>query len=292
MRAGSITGAAKLLTISQPAVSKMLHRMEDQIQMQLFVNQKGKLYPTEKAAHLFVFADEIFRNVEKMKQAVFDIRDSRIGRLQIVTNSTIAESLLAKPISKFLTSFPRFSISLKPLPNNQIINRVALQQADVGVFFGPADVPFVEQHDLCRVPVMCAINQNHRLSAKPVVTLADLADERIITFHRNAFYGQVVWDALQAEGVEPDSLIECNHSTAALVLVQAGAGIALMPALPSEALAYSYVSLRRIEPAMDILLQYLLPLTSSRHPALERFIDYVQAEIAGSGLVDGRRGKS
>src|SRR3546814_19198722 len=119
MRTGSVTAAARLLGISQPAVSKLLRHTEDQIGMQLFVRRSGKLHPSHEAQQLFVFADAIFDNVEKMRQATFDFRDSHSGRIQVAAVPTLAETLLAKPVAAFLESRPRVSLSVKLLPSSE-----------------------------------------------------------------------------------------------------------------------------------------------------------------------------
>ena len=284
MRTGTVTGAAQLLNISQPAVSKMLRHAEDQIHMQLFVRQGGKLQPTEKAEHLYVFADSIFSNVERMKQAMFDIRDSDLSRMQIVATPTIAEGMLAKPLTRLLMQYPRVNVSLKLLPTAQIINRVALQQADIGLLLGPAGDPSVEQFELCRVPMICAVNQSHPLANKPKITLGDLVGQRIISYHRYTPWGTLVWPHLEAAGVAPQSIVECNHAHAAFALVNANAGIAIIATSVGDAV-YPDVVLRHLHPVLDATILYILPRFTKTSHLAKMLLNQLREDLASIGLI-------
>lgn len=259
MRTGSVTGAAKLLCVSQPAISKALRHTEAQLSVPLFDRRGGKLFPTEKATSIYAFAESIFKTMDELKQAVFDIRDSGSGRVQIATTPTIAESMLSKPIATLLSRYPRMDISLKLLPAAQIINRVALRQADLGVMYGPCDDPSVAMRELCRVKVVCAVHQTHPLAAKNVISPGDLLGERLISYHRYTPWGNAVWQPLQDEGFSAGRVIECNHASAAFALVQENAGIAVLPAVPSDSLSYADVRVKRLSLDIDFVTLVLLP---------------------------------
>jgi|HigsolmetaAR204D_1030405.scaffolds.fasta_scaffold02078_8 DNA-binding transcriptional LysR family regulator len=228
MRTGSVTGAAKLLGISQPAVSKLLKHTEDTIGMELFTRRSGKLYPSPEAIQLFDFADAIFDNVEKMRQATFDFRDSLSGRIQVASVPTLAETMLAAPVARFLRSRPRVSLSVKLLTTEQIVNRVALRQADLGLVYGPIDDTAINAVNLRPAKVTCFVNRRHRLSGNSTIRAADLKGERIISFHRYTPWGLTIWSALESGGCAVGTIIECNHAVAAIAMASAGSGVAIV----------------------------------------------------------------
>jgi len=284
MRTGSVTGASKLLAISQPAVSKMLRHTEDQMKIQLFVRRNGKVFPTEKALQLYKFADDIFSSMETMKQAIFDIRDTEISRIQIVTVPTIAESILPRPIAAMLAKYPRTKVSLKLLPVAQIINRIALRQADVGIIFGPCDDPSVVQEELFFAKAVCAINQANPVSLCPAIGPADLAGERLISYHRYTPWGARIWPILENAGCNMDRVIECNHATAAFALVNEGAGIAVLPTVPSDTLSFSEVRVRRLSVDIPFTALLLFAGVNTKSRITRVFVDCLRADLAASGL--------
>src|SRR3546814_6293648 len=121
-------------------------------------------FPTRSSSDRLSAAS--FDNVEKRRQATFDFRDSHSGRIQVAAVPTLAETLLAKPVAAFLESRPRVSLSVKLLPTDQIVSRVALQQADLGLLYGPIDDSSIKAENLPAARVVCAVNRRHPLAAK------------------------------------------------------------------------------------------------------------------------------
>src|SRR3546814_9923442 len=148
MRTGSVTGAARSLSISQPAVSRILRHTEDQLGMKLFERRSGRVHPTEEAQHLFVIAETIFDNIAKVRQAAVDFRDGQTGRIQVASTPNLSAVLLTLPVGAFLRDRPRVELSVKVLTTSQVVSRVALHQADIGLGYGPVKDPSVKAEEL------------------------------------------------------------------------------------------------------------------------------------------------
>src|SRR5271154_2441336 len=95
MLAGSVTDAARLLRVSQPAVSRLLRHTEDRLGMPLFKRTKGRVYPTEQAQVL---------------------AESRSGRLRIAVSPSLGLAFVPKAIALFCKPRPKVKISLEVLP--------------------------------------------------------------------------------------------------------------------------------------------------------------------------------
>jgi len=79
MRTGSATGAARVLGLSQPAISRLIARMESDIGFELFYRDKGRLVPTEEAHQLFVEAHEVQVRIDAMKAVIDNLRRGSEG---------------------------------------------------------------------------------------------------------------------------------------------------------------------------------------------------------------------
>jgi DNA-binding transcriptional LysR family regulator len=257
MRTGSVTGAAQLLAISQPAISKSLRHTETQLGMQLFIRRSGRLFPTPEAEQLFLIADTIFEDVDRFKRAALDFRDSVTGRLNVATIPTLAESVLVRPIGAFLRDHPRVSLSLKILNTGQVVGRVARSQADIGLVYGPVNDASVETEELCAAEFACAVQSDGPLAGRDVIDVAELAQERIISFHRASPWGLIIQRTLDQMGVRLEVGIECNHAIPALALVAEGAGVALITnanRFPGE---FPNVVIRPLRPHIALSIQVI-----------------------------------
>lgn len=255
MRTGSVTGAAQLLGVSQPAISKTLQYSEDRLGMKLFLRRGGRLFPTAEAEELFLIADTIFEDVARFKRAALDFRDNVSGGVNIATIPTLAESILVAPLSSFLNSHPQVKISLKILNTLQVVNRVARNQADFGLVYGPVNDSSVEWEELCVASFACAVRANSELSAREAVSIADLRAEQVISFHRASPWGLIMQRTVEAAGFSFDVAIECNHSVTALALVEAGAGVALIAEGQNFLGKFPNVVIRPLRPPVALSVQ-------------------------------------
>jgi DNA-binding transcriptional LysR family regulator len=84
MQAGTISGAAQLLHISQPAVTKVLQHCELQLGMPLFDRVRGKLYPTPEAQRLFVEIDKLNRDLVGIRRLAANLRSGESEQVRLV----------------------------------------------------------------------------------------------------------------------------------------------------------------------------------------------------------------
>lgn len=106
MLTGSISAAAKLLHVSQPAVSRLIAYTEQRIGLVLFKRIKGRLYPTPEADRLFIEIRTLFQSVERVNEVAEDLVEQRIGHLRIACSSNLGQSLLPKAIKTFSDKHP------------------------------------------------------------------------------------------------------------------------------------------------------------------------------------------
>lgn len=229
MRTGTVTGAAKFLGLSQPAVSKILQHTEDLIDMKLFSRRGGKLYPTREAQDLFALTESIFDTVEQMQRAVHDLQRGHAGRLQVAVLASIATTFLQAPIARFLAERPNVTFSVKILTSYEIVTRVARNQVDLGVLYGPIPDPTLHSLDLADIDVICAVHASSPLARLAEVTPRALSAERLISFNLTSPWAARVAAAFEQTGVPFHIGVECNHPSMAMSLVESGVGVALLP---------------------------------------------------------------
>jgi DNA-binding transcriptional LysR family regulator len=94
MLTGSISGAAKLLHVSQPAVSRLISTTEQRLGLLFFQRIKGRLYPTPEAQRLFQAVDVVYQGVERVNEVAEDLVGNRMGHLRIACNPSLGQLLI------------------------------------------------------------------------------------------------------------------------------------------------------------------------------------------------------
>ena len=167
MQTGSVTAAARTLNLSQPAVTKILQRTEDQLRFSLFERVKGRLVPTAEAHALFPEVERVFDDLRGVRQVVASLRETRSGALTIVTIPTLGWAALPRAISAFLHTRPDVRLEFEVRPRRDIVQRIATQRADLGFAFLADEHAHVASTPLCTGRVACIMPAGSELPAGP-----------------------------------------------------------------------------------------------------------------------------
>jgi DNA-binding transcriptional LysR family regulator len=228
MLAGTVTEAAQILRVSQPAVSRLLRYTEDRLGMPLFKRTKGRLYPTEQAQVLFQEVEKVYKGVRVVQDVAQELAESRTGRLRIAASPSLGLSFAPKAIALFRKQRERVKISLEILPQADLIEWVLTHQTDIGLSMFPVDHPTIETHPLGTGKLVCIAPKGHPVTKLSEVEPKDLVPYPLISFDRTTPQGLMVDDAFIAAGVAREVAIEVRFGQSACALVQNGAGVALV----------------------------------------------------------------
>lgn len=231
MRAGTVTGAAKLLHISQPALSQILRHLEDDLGFLLFSREKGRLTPTPEAQELFHQAERLFGELEGLRRKAEDLRVGRAGQVRVGASTPPAMSLLPQVIMDFRARHPDIALRAIVAPLQSLL--VMLREGDVAMALALSDRvdPEIEVEVLGRTRFCCLLPEGHRLAGAEAVAFPDLQGEYLISY-RAATQPHVELDrAARAAGQVFAPAMEIDSSISVVGFVQAGLGVAVVDAL-------------------------------------------------------------
>jgi DNA-binding transcriptional LysR family regulator len=278
MVARSTIGAAELLNLSQPAVSRLLSQLEASLKLTLFDRSSGRLVPTPEAMLLYAEVERTFISVDKIREMARDIRSADAGSLNIGAFPLLALGFLPGVIRKFNEIHPRTRITLHVQMSAKVEEWAAAQQIDFGFAEFPYqarafDRPGFEAEEFCRVPYLLAVPRGHRLAGRKVVRPADLAGERFISLTTNTVGRLLIDQLFEREGVARDMVVDCQVMAVVANLVSQGVGIGFVdPFTAADYFDRNIVPLR-FEPAVEMRIGMLHPT----HRPLTR----IASEFAG-----------
>lgn len=284
MLVGTVVGAARLMNVTQPGVSRSIGLLELRIGYKLFERHGRRLVPTPEAEALYREIEPLYGSLDRIAEIAHDIRFQRAGALRIGTLPALAQWLVPQGISRFLSSRPKVTVFVESLPSRQIAERVSTRQFDVGVVELPLFRTAIAIEPLEPVPFVAVIPVAHPLAGKGIISLKDLDGERMVLLARQSVVRHQIDDALSSLDVVPNVVLETPSSSIACALVAAGAGITLVGEHTAKPFAGPQVVIRPIKEAFASSLAIIFPEGGARLSLANAFADDLRKEIEASAI--------
>lgn len=284
---GTISRAAQILNISQPAMSKLVAHLEFDTGLRLFDRVKGRLAPTDHGMRLYEEVGRIFAGVRQVESAVEAIRREEQGRLAIGVLPALANSFIQRATTGFLKQRPSVYCSVESLSSQWIVDWLIARKLDVGLVSARTDNPYVSLEPLMEQPLACIMPIGHPLAEKRVIEPDDLNAIPFVGFTSDIFVSHLVGDVLDRFQVKPQIALVANHALTVCEFVAAGLGVSLVHPLMVSGLEHR-LAVRRFEP--DILYNFQLCRSADSRNAhiVEAFVEELRdraAEISRSMLI-------
>ncbi len=224
-RTQSVTETARLLRVSQPAVSQTLKDLEGQFGFALFVRSNGRTRLTTEANNVLPDVERMFAQMASLKGKAAELRDTQAGSLSIASVPSFTTDLLPKALKAFRVERPNVAVRLEIHGAADVVRQVRQEYCDIGFAFLPFDEAGVAVQPLIRMSMICLVPADHRLASKPMISAADLAGETIIAHGAQTTPGFLLREGLRSD-VGQFTMLTTNQSMASMHLVQHGMGIA------------------------------------------------------------------
>lgn len=236
MISGTTTGAAEMLFISQPAVSRLLNDFESSVDMPLFERQKKRLVPTPEALILFEEIERSFVGIEKLARTAEELKEFHRGTLRIACMPALAQEFLPRVSSEFMRDNDGISMTLQVRSSQQVADWVAKEHFDIGLSAISVSDPAIRVEPLAKSQLVCILPPEHPLKQKAVIEPEDLAGEMFISLGTEQSIRYKVDDVFENAGVKRRMFFDTQVSHVACSYVLSGSGVSLVD--PVTALSF------------------------------------------------------
>lgn len=283
MLSGSITGAAGLLNVTQPAVSATIKHFEQRLGFTLFRRQGGRLEPSPEARALLPEVQDIFGRISGLERFSQDLAEGIQGSLSIAASSPIANAWLAKSVAEFVKTRPNVRVSLQSMDSNLIAERLLNEQVDLGVAFAPGEHQGIASLRIADAVLGCILPGTHPLAALPAITIDDLLPYPVITYVPQALLRHRLGEFLQ----RPLNIqLEVSTSMTGIVLAFHGAGVALVESSLLRALPIPGLVRRPLVPDIQVQSHLLWSTLRPQRTLSKMFVQHLtggaDTEVASS----------
>lgn len=283
MRTATVTEAARLLNMSQPAVSKALKLMQEDLDIELFQRVRGRLFPTPEATTLYSTVERIFDDVSMLRHQAAELREGHSGQLKIAAIPTLAGSLLPQAVAIFRSRRPDVQIEIRAMSSAQVVQAMVQQKIDLGLVYAPFEDVGTQAKHLPQHDLVCLVPRHHPLAGARRVTPRELRDEAIISFPDDSPVYGMLQRVFEAAGAVYRPSMVANHTLTACALVAAGAGVALVDPFLCWIGAFPGLAIRPFRPRIGLRPRVLL----SRNRPVSRLANYMADVMREAALSFG-----
>ena len=278
MVAKTVSGAAELLHVSQPGISRVLKYMEYKLGIDLFERRKGRLIPTPEGEELLRELDPIYQRLEDLDFALKRITRTDNMEFRIACTPSLANYVMPWLLSRAKEKMPGITVQLESLPNEEISNYIAQRRIDFALAFYSPSHPLLLGEPTINVGLECVVRADHPLASRKSVTYKDMMNYEMVTFYPETLLGSWLVRAAAEVNQEPRVNAVVRYADDACNMVEQGLGITI--AFQYTALPQRYPSLVRIPVKSERQrLHFLRHAGVSMSNNVRKFYELAKSEI-------------
>ncbi|WP_019121778.1 LysR family transcriptional regulator [Brevibacillus massiliensis] len=280
---GSISKAAVLLNMTQPPLSTLIRKLEDSLNVTLFVRHGKRLILTDTGRLLYNRAKELVKSSENIVQELVEQHEGMRGVVHIGCTGSANLFIIPKVVERLRKIAPNIQIRVRVGNSAFIVRELRNHTLDVGIIRGVFRADDLDISPLQLEPLLLALPPDHRLLTQPSIHMHDLKDEKFLLLTTTFGHGisdQVI-ESCQTSGFYPDIIYWGTEILPMLLMVKNGIGITFVPQCFQE------LHLPGLPPLIPISSQTLLTRSSlitvkNRYTTAvtQRFLDVIREIVA------------
>lgn len=279
MVAGSIAGAARLLNVSAPGVSRLMKYTERSLGVRLFDRRLGRYVPTAEAGAVFERINSVYKAVDDLQYSVQRLKQGHGAELRIASMPSIANVMVPRAIEKLRRRHSELLVDVNILKIEESVDYLLLGKGEVVAMSYRLDHPGLDFQRLASGRLFCIAPIDHPLAVQDRVSVAEIVRHPLIGIDPNDPYGRIMTDIFARQGLDYRMTIRARFGTTVCRLVQAGLGIAIIDQFTVAHDAVPGVRLLEIEEPTTFHTYAAFKADSTLSVFAESFVETLRAEM-------------
>jgi DNA-binding transcriptional LysR family regulator len=276
---GSVSAAARLLNLSQPALSRLLALLEAELHLPLFDRRRHRLVLTEQGVAFEREAARLLAHFDEIPRIAADLRAGGGRRVQVVTMPRAALSIVTPAVAAFSRAHPEVEVALDLRSRRDLGLWISGRRYDWGFGNVPVAHPDAISTPLVRSAMQVLVPAGHPLAARESLRLADLAGECLIAQFPGLLLRQQTDEMFAEENLLPGRMLLTSASQIAQHLVAHGAGVTVIDRLSTLASPPLPVVCLPLLPKRWVSFGVIRPRSSSLSASAELLIGFLRRRI-------------
>ncbi|NOJ16677.1 LysR family transcriptional regulator [Vibrio jasicida] len=280
MQTGTVSGAARLLHVSQPNVTRVLAHTEQQLSFALFERVKGRLVPTQEAKALLPEAEKVYQQLGQFRSLTNKVKQGT-QHLRVGAPPVLASQLLAPTVAT-LSKQQGISFELLTANRDELCSGLLKHELDVAIAFGEEAPPAILSEVLLKQQLVLIAPKEALNSDNDTISFDDLIQHElpIIGLDSRDPLGLLLHQTLTARDEHYQHPITVRSYAAAAELVKHHAGFAIVD--PWTAKQYQHdeaVSVRSLSPTLSFSVSILFAEHTPQSISTKLFIDSIKHQV-------------
>jgi len=273
MLTGSVTEAARLMAVTQPAASRLLRDFQSLLKMELFERRGTGLVPTAAASS--------FVGLERIAAAAEEIRGRRTGTLRVAAMPALANGYLPRLAGHFLKERPNLNLAFFGVISPIVVDWVMNNQCDVGFAEVPIAHSGLPNQRLPALPRVAILPAGHHLEAKEVIEPRDFEGETFVSLSAGSTSRHLIDQVFNRGDVRRVQRIETNLSEIMCGMVSSGLGIGICDPFTAQEFATRGIVVRPFAPRIEFEFAAVFPVQRSPSPVALDLVETLRLAMHG-----------
>ncbi|HHU75092.1 MAG TPA: LysR family transcriptional regulator [Clostridiales bacterium] len=276
----NISHAAKRLFISQPAVSKSITNLEENLGVTLFIRTSRGVKLTKEGLTLYEYTKNAFELLRHGEESIHRIRELGIGHLQIGTSTTLCKYLLLPYLNPFVKEYPHIKITIENQSSYQTLEKLEKGTLDIGLVAKPENKKDFHFYSLGQIEdIFVATNSylNHlslRENSSDIFSTAN-----IMLLDKENVSRKYIEDYFKARQIEPKHILEVGNMDLLIEFAKTSLGVAcvIKKFVEKELADGTLVQIPLTVPIKKREVGFCYVKSTFLSDSMKKFIDFIKA---------------
>lgn len=229
---GNFTRAAEDLMVSQPALSRSIQKLEEELGQPVFERKTRSVSLTEAGTLLQARAQQILSIVEDTKAEITD--DGQSGRVRVGAIPTIAPFFLPEVLRKFSKKYPKASLVVQENTTDLLLKSCTQGEIDLAIVALPVSEKYLEVEELFEEELLLVLPPEHPLAEKAKIRLRDVEPYHFVLLDEAHCLSENILSFCRQRAFQPVAVERTSQLAMVQELVSLSHGVSMVPAMARE----------------------------------------------------------
>ena len=247
----NFTRAGDQVGLTQPAVSRCVTELEQQLGLKLLDRTTREVALTEAGRSLALRLERVLEELDSVLLDVRGLATQRQGRVRVASSPTLSANLMPECIARCRQEHPGLDLLLLDRIQHDALASVLSGEVDFGVVIDPAQRDDLHAEPILSEPFCLVCPPAHRLARRRSVRWNALAGEPLVLLDHASGSRRLIDEALRDQGVQAPVVQEVGHVTTIFRMLDAGLGISVVPTLALPPAGLQGLAVRPLTPRVE-----------------------------------------
>jgi len=228
MLTGTIAGAARLLNVAAPGLSRLMKHTEDSLGARLFSRRGGRFVPAPEAREIFAQVNELHRNLENLHFAIGALERGEGAEFKFGATPSIAQAMAPLAVADLRRRYPDLLIDFDILKLEDAIDFLLLGRGEVAAVSSRLEHPAITFEPLAEGELFCIVAEEHPLASRSRIAAAEIAAHPLIGIDPRDPYGRILTNIFSRARLEYQAPIKARFGATVCALVRQNLGIGVI----------------------------------------------------------------